>query len=124
MKIEVEKDGAKETLEADYVLVSVGRKPSLTGIDAAALGLGLGKRGEITVDAEMRTNLPNVFAIGDAVGGVDALAPDRDDDIAVLQAQLLDHRIVLGNSQPVTLIDRFGLCIFGKRCRIADEFAS
>ena len=37
--IDIEKDGKKESLEADYVLVSVGRKPSLTGIDAAALGL-------------------------------------------------------------------------------------
>src|SRR5437762_2813800 len=58
--IDIEKDGAKETLEADYVLVSVGRKPSLTGIDAASLGLNLGKRGEISVDEQMRTNLPNV----------------------------------------------------------------
>src|SRR5512141_2599088 len=54
VKVEIEKDGAKETLEADYVLVSVGRKPSLTGVDAAALGLTLGKRGEIAVDAQMR----------------------------------------------------------------------
>jgi dihydrolipoamide dehydrogenase len=69
IKVDVEKDGQKETLEADYVLVSVGRKSSLTGIDAAALGLNVGKRGEVVVDAEMRTNLPNVYAIGDAVGG-------------------------------------------------------
>jgi len=67
--IDIEKDGAAETLQADYVLVAVGRKPSLTGIDAAALGLTLGKRGEIVVDAQLRTNLPNVYAIGDAVGG-------------------------------------------------------
>jgi dihydrolipoamide dehydrogenase len=69
IKIEIEKDGQKDSLQGDYVLVSVGRKPSLNGVDAAALGLTLGKRGEIVVDSEMRTNLPNVFAIGDAVGG-------------------------------------------------------
>jgi dihydrolipoamide dehydrogenase len=69
VKVDVEKDGSKETLEADYVLVSVGRKSSVNGIDAAALGLTLGKRGEIVVDNQMRTNLPNVYAIGDAVGG-------------------------------------------------------
>jgi dihydrolipoamide dehydrogenase len=68
--VDVDRDGTSETLEADYVLVSVGRKPSLTGIDAAALGLALGKRGEIVVDDQMRTNLPNVYAIGDAVGGM------------------------------------------------------
>jgi dihydrolipoyl dehydrogenase len=69
MLIDVEKDGAKETLEADRVLVSIGRKPSLSGIDAKALGLALGARGEIAVDDQMRTNLPGVYAIGDAVGG-------------------------------------------------------
>jgi dihydrolipoamide dehydrogenase len=69
VSIEIEKDGAKETLQGDYVLVSVGRRASLTGIDAAKLGLNLSKRGEIVVDDQMRTNLANVFAIGDCVPG-------------------------------------------------------
>lgn len=67
--VHTEKDGAMESLEADRVLVAVGRRPSLLGIDARSLGLKTGPRGEVTVDTEMRTNLPNVFAIGDAVGG-------------------------------------------------------
>src|SRR5262249_4072910 len=50
-------------------LVSVGRKPATAGIDAKALGLTVGKRGEILVDGQMRTNLPNVYAIGDCVPG-------------------------------------------------------
>ncbi|HEX6575462.1 MAG TPA: dihydrolipoyl dehydrogenase [Gemmatimonadaceae bacterium] len=87
VRIEVEKDGAKETLEAEYVLVSVGRKPSLTGIDAASLGLTLGKRGEIAVDAEMRTNLPNVFAIGDAVGG--KLLAHKAEEEGVIAAEVI-----------------------------------
>ena len=67
--LDVEKEGNKETLDGDYVLVSIGRRPSLTGIDAAALGLTVGRRGEILVDDRMRTNLPNVYAIGDCVPG-------------------------------------------------------
>jgi dihydrolipoamide dehydrogenase len=67
--VEIEKGEQKETLEADVVLVSVGRKPSLNGIDAGALGIKLGQRGEILVDDQMRTSAPNVYAIGDAVGG-------------------------------------------------------
>jgi dihydrolipoamide dehydrogenase len=51
------------------VLVSVGRRPATKGIDAKALGLNVGKRGEILVDDQMRTNLPNVYAIGDCVPG-------------------------------------------------------
>lgn len=85
--IEVEKDGAKESIDADYVLVSVGRKPALTGIDASALGLNLGKRGEITVDSEMRTNLPNVFAIGDAVGG--KLLAHKAEEEGVVAAEVI-----------------------------------
>jgi dihydrolipoamide dehydrogenase len=69
VSLDIEKDGAKETLAADYVLVSVGRRAALTGVDASALSLGLSKRGEILVDDQMRTNLPGVFAIGDCVPG-------------------------------------------------------
>ena len=69
VSIDIEKDGKTETLEADYVLVAVGRKSWLNGIDAEALGIKVGKRGEIEVDAQMRTSVPNVYAIGDAVGG-------------------------------------------------------
>jgi dihydrolipoamide dehydrogenase len=67
--VEVEADGKKEKIEGDYLLCSVGRRPATTGIDAKALGLNLGKRGEILVDDQMRTNLPNVYAIGDCVPG-------------------------------------------------------
>ena len=87
VKLHVEKDGAKETLEADYVLVSIGRKPVLPGIDAAALGLNLGTRGEIDVDEEMRTNLPNVFAIGDAIGG--KLLAHKAEEEGVVAAEVI-----------------------------------
>jgi len=67
--LEIDNGSAIEQIEGDYILCCVGRRPILTGIDAAALGLDLGRRGEILVDEQMRTNLPNVYAIGDAVGG-------------------------------------------------------
>src|SRR5439155_1029168 len=67
--VDLEQDGKTERLEGDCVLVAVGRKPSLTGVDAAALGLKVGKRGEVLVDDQMRTSVPNVFAIGDCVPG-------------------------------------------------------
>jgi dihydrolipoamide dehydrogenase len=67
--IEVERDGKTERIGGDYVLVAVGRRPVTTGIDVKALGLNVGKRGEVLVDDQMRTNLPNVYAIGDCVPG-------------------------------------------------------
>ena len=56
-------------LEGDYVLVAIGRRPSLCGVDAKELGLNVGRRGEVLVDEQMRTNLPNIYAIGDCVPG-------------------------------------------------------
>jgi dihydrolipoamide dehydrogenase len=90
--VDIEKDGATESLDADYVLVSVGRKSSLTGIDANALGLKLGKRGEILVDAQMRTNLPNVYAIGDAVGGK-LLAHKAEEEGVIATEVIAGHKV-------------------------------
>jgi len=85
--LDLEKNGAPETLEADYVLVSVGRKPVLGGIDAKGLGLALGPRGEVLVDDQMRTNLPNVFAIGDCVGG--KLLAHKAEEEGVIAAEVI-----------------------------------
>jgi dihydrolipoamide dehydrogenase len=90
--VDVEKEGGKETLDADYVLVSVGRKSSLTGIDANALGLKVGKRGEILVDGQMRTNLPNVYAIGDVVGGK-LLAHKAEEEGVIATEVIAGHKV-------------------------------
>ena len=85
--IHVEKDGATSSVTGDYVLVSVGRRPLLAGIDAAALGLALGARGEIVVDNQQRTNLPNVFAIGDVCGG--KLLAHKAEEEGVVAAEVI-----------------------------------
>ena len=85
--IAVEKDGQNDTLNPNYLLVSIGRRPSLTGVDAPALGLKLGKGGGIVVDEKMRTNLPNVYAIGDAVGG--KLLAHKAEEEGVVAAEVI-----------------------------------
>ena len=87
VKVDIEKDGAKETLDADYVLVAIGRKPLLSGVDAAALGLKLGARGEIVVDAQMRTSVPHVYAIGDVTGG--ALLAHKAEEEGVIATETI-----------------------------------
>ena len=87
VQVHIEQDGVAESLDADYVLVSVGRKPALHGVDAAGLGLALGKRGEIVVDDQMRTNLPGVFAIGDVVGG--KLLAHKAEEEGVVAAEVI-----------------------------------
>lgn len=90
--VDVEQENAKLTIDGDYVLVSVGRQPSLAGIDAAALGLALGGRGAIVVDDQMRTNLPDVYAIGDCVGG--KLLAHKAEEEGVVAAEVIAGRPV------------------------------
>ncbi len=87
VRVHVERDGATEILDADYVLVSVGRKPVMHGIDAASLGLALGKRGEVVVNDQMKTNLPGVYAIGDVVGG--KLLAHKAEEEGVIAAEVI-----------------------------------
>ena len=88
VRVTVEEEGqAPETIEADYVLVSVGRKPALHGVDAAKLGLELGRRGEVAVDDRMRTNIPTVYAIGDVTGG--KLLAHKAEEEGVVAAEVI-----------------------------------
>lgn len=87
VQVDIEKDGVAEPLDADHVLISVGRRPSLHGIDASALGIALGPRGAIVTDSQMRTSLPNVYAIGDAVGG--KLLAHKAEEEGVIAAEVI-----------------------------------
>ena len=62
-------DSSSKTLECDRLIVSIGRVPNTEGLNAAAVGLKLDERGFVAVDDDCRTNLPNVWAIGDVVRG-------------------------------------------------------
>ena len=60
-------DGGEESVKADTVLVSVGRRPNVGGIGLEEVGIDFGPGG-IRVDDRMRTNLPGVYAVGDVTG--------------------------------------------------------
>jgi dihydrolipoamide dehydrogenase len=62
-------DTSSRTLECDRLIVSIGRVPNTEGLNAAGAGLKLDERGFVAVDEQCRTNLPNVWAIGDVVRG-------------------------------------------------------
>ena len=62
-------DSSSKTLDCDKLIVSIGRVPNTDGLNASAAGLKLDDRGFIVVDEDCRTNLPNVWAIGDVVRG-------------------------------------------------------
>lgn len=67
--IEYELGDETRKLECDRLIVSVGRVPNTDGLGAENVGLAINERGYITVDAQCRTNLPNIWAVGDVVPG-------------------------------------------------------
>ncbi|WP_187430281.1 Dihydrolipoyl dehydrogenase 3 [Roseobacter fucihabitans] len=63
------KDDSEHTLDADVVLLATGRKPYADGLGLDALGVAMTKRGQIAVNATWETNVPGIYAIGDAIEG-------------------------------------------------------
>jgi dihydrolipoamide dehydrogenase len=87
VRLHLDTNGQTSTLEADHVLVSVGRRPTMRGIDATALGLKVGARGEIVVDDQLRTSVPGVYAIGDVIGG--KLLAHKAEEEGVIAAEVI-----------------------------------
>lgn len=69
IEIENRGSGSLETLEADAVLVAIGRRPRTGGLGLETLGVRLDARGFIAVDEQFRTSVPGILAIGDVVPG-------------------------------------------------------
>lgn len=61
--------GEAVTLEGDYCLVSIGRKPYTEGLGLEKAGVKINERGQIEVDNHLRTNIENIYAIGDVIKG-------------------------------------------------------
>ncbi len=68
-EVEMENQGKSQTLTADRVLVSVGRKPYTHGLGLEAVGIQTDTRGFIPVNARYQTSVPNIYALGDVIGG-------------------------------------------------------
>jgi len=79
--------GLAQKLECDRLIVSVGRVPNTDGLGVAAVGLKVDSRGFIEVDDHCRTNLPNVYAIGDVVRG--PMLAHKAEDEGVMAAELI-----------------------------------
>ncbi|WP_429498998.1 dihydrolipoyl dehydrogenase [Robbsia andropogonis] len=81
-------DGKAQTLEADRLIVSVGRVPNTDNLGLEAIGLKADERGFIPVDDHCATSLPNVYAIGDVVRGPMLAHKAEDEGVAV--AEIID----------------------------------
>ena len=82
-----DKKGEAMSLEGDYCLVSVGRKPYTEGLNAEAAGVKLNDRGQVEVDQHLRTSAENIYAIGDVVRG--AMLAHKAEEEGVMVAEIL-----------------------------------
>ena len=81
----IDKDGNKKDFDCDVVLVSVGRKPNTEGLNLEKIGLNLDDKNRIQTDKNFKTNLENIYAIGDVITGPMLAHKAEDEGIAVAE---------------------------------------
>jgi dihydrolipoamide dehydrogenase len=92
--------GAAQVSEAERLVVSIGRVPNTEGLAPEAVGLQLDERGAIVVDAECRTSLPGVWAVGDVVRGPMLAHKAEEEGVAVAERIAGQHPHVDFNTVP------------------------
>ncbi len=83
--------GAEQKLVVDKLIVSIGRVPYTGGLNAESVGLQLDERGFIVVDGDCKTNLPNVWAVGDVVRGPMLAHKAEEEGVAVAERMAGQH---------------------------------
>ncbi|KAL4433593.1 hypothetical protein ABPG75_000034 [Micractinium tetrahymenae] len=85
LTLEPSKGGTSESMTADIVLVSTGRRPYTKGLNLEGLGVTTDKRGYITVDEHFQTSVPGIFAIGDVIPGPMLAHKAEEDGVACVE---------------------------------------
>ncbi len=93
--------GAAEALQADVVLLAIGRKPYTAGLGLEEAGVALDERGRVKVDAHYATNVPGVYAIGDVIAGPMLAHKAEEEGVACAeriagQAGHVDYNVIPG----------------------------
>ena len=92
--------GEPQVLTVDRLIVSIGRVPNTNGLNADAIGLALDERGFVAVDDDCRTNVPNVWAVGDVVRGPMLAHKAEEEGVAVAERIAGQHGHVNFNTIP------------------------
>ena len=88
--VSVQRDGA-DPVEADRVLVAVGRKPNTDGLGLEAIGIAPNARGQIEVDARFKTSVDGVYAVGDVIPGPMLAHKAEEEGIACVEMIATGH---------------------------------
>jgi dihydrolipoamide dehydrogenase len=99
LTVEPAAGGAAETIEAEVVLVSIGRRPNTDGLQLDKAGLAVNQRGQIETDHEFRTSVPGIWAIGDVIPGPMLAHKAEDEGIAVAEniaglTGIVNHEVI------------------------------
>ena len=92
--------GEAVALDADKLIVSIGRVPNTNGLNVEAVGLQLDERGAIVVDGDCRTNVPGIWAVGDVVRGPMLAHKAEEEGVAVAERIAGQHGHVNFNTIP------------------------
>ncbi|MDO1514480.1 dihydrolipoyl dehydrogenase [Maribacter confluentis] len=96
-----DKKGQEVVFEGDYCLVAVGRRPFTDGLNVEAAGVALDDRGKVIVDGHLKTNVDNIYAIGDVIKGA-MLAHKAEEEGTLVAEQLagqkphIDYNLIPG----------------------------
>ncbi|GAA5917524.1 hypothetical protein JCM5296_000192 [Sporobolomyces johnsonii] len=85
LQVEGAKDGKQSTIEADVVLVAIGRRPYTTGLGLEKIGVEVDNRGRIVIDSEFNTSVPGVKCIGDVTFGPMLAHKSEEEGIAAVE---------------------------------------
>ena len=91
LKVEPAAGGDAEELRADVVLLAIGRRPYVTALGLDTVGVALDERGRVKTDAHFATNIPGIYAIGDAITGA-MLAHKAEDEGYALAEMLVGQK--------------------------------
>ncbi len=99
LTVEPAKGGEASTIEADVVLVSIGRRPNTDGLGLDKVGLATNKQGQVETDHDFRTSVPGIWAIGDVIPGPMLAHKASDEGIAAAeniagQTGIVNHDVI------------------------------
>ena len=97
VKVTVKKDEEVREIEADYLLVAIGRRPNTLGLNLEKLGIKTDKTGAIIVNEQKQTSVPNIYAVGD-VTGMPMFAHKALADALVATSSILGEKITIKRS--------------------------
>ncbi len=85
LTVEPAKGGAAETIEADTVLLAIGRRPYVEGLGLDAAGVARDERGRVKTDGHFATNVPGIYAIGDVIAGPMLAHKAEEEGVAIAE---------------------------------------